>query len=240
MDYFIENYINKYGYNDNYAADHSAHFTVVFVIYLIILAFAIYSMYRHTKNKNIRWWLFPLMVVVGFLITDIVTGIYHVYFDNSKIVDEHTAAINRYLNATRFDFQRHHIGNGSTIIDAPTTNLILRELTFYSVPLTLVSIFISNPLIQAVVISHAMFVGVINKVHQYAHKRMKGYPVPWIIEKLQDYRIILSPATHEAHHNDTRYNHAVFTGWSNPLLNVIREIMFPLDGQEAEMHVEMA
>lgn len=61
--------------------------------------------------------------------------------------------------------------------------------------------------------------------HFAAHARNRGlitnpYYGP-IVRKLQDWHIIVNPATHRVHHQHYDRDFCVFNGWANPLLNKI-------------------
>ena len=73
----------------------------------------------------------------------------------------------------------------------------------------------------------ALIVGLpTQQTHFLAHARKRGllkdYP---FIEALQDYRIILHPDAHSAHHTTFNCNFCILNGWANPLMNQVARLL---------------
>ena len=201
-------------------------FAIIQGVYLLLLLYALPTLYLKIKHAKKSWWRIAIAIIVGYLAIDLISGVVHVYFDNSKIQEDG----NFLFNALRNDFQKHHSGGGIDLLDTPTLEVLAHPTLLWSIPITIFSvIFVSNPVIQAGLMSMAIFGGLSHKMHQYAHRRMAGRPIPYLMGKLQDFGLFIHPATHAMHHSDTRYNHSIFHGWANPILNIIRDYMFPLE-----------
>ena len=74
----------------------------------------------------------------------------------------------------------------------------------------------------------ALIVGLPSQqTHFLAHARRRGLLKEWpILEKLQDWRIILHPDAHQQHHEKFNCNFCILNGWANPLMNRVARLLY--------------
>jgi hypothetical protein len=73
----------------------------------------------------------------------------------------------------------------------------------------------------------ALIVGLPSQqTHFLAHARRRGLLKEWpILEKLQDWRIILHPDAHQQHHEKFNCNFCILNGWANPVMNRVARLL---------------
>ena len=73
----------------------------------------------------------------------------------------------------------------------------------------------------------ALIVGLPSQqTHFLAHARRRGLLKEWpMIERLQDWRIILHPDAHQQHHEKFNCNFCILNGWANPLMNRVARLL---------------
>ena len=78
----------------------------------------------------------------------------------------------------------------------------------------------------------ALIVGLPSQqTHFLAHARRRGLLKEWpILEKLQDWRIILHPDAHQQHHEKFNCNFCILNGWANPLMNRVARLLYSTPG----------
>ena len=73
----------------------------------------------------------------------------------------------------------------------------------------------------------ALIVGLPSQqTHFLAHARRRGLLKEWpMIERLQDWRLILHPDAHQQHHEKFNCNFCILNGWANPLMNRVARLL---------------
>jgi len=56
---------------------------------------------------------------------------------------------------------------------------------------------------------------------QYFHGTLHKVRSPWPIRLMRTFRLLMTPAAHERHHDTLRRDFSVINGWSNPALNLL-------------------
>lgn len=164
------------------------------------------------------WPIFFASIIVGLLITDLISGLVHWAFDTWGSLDTP-------LIGTNFirSFREHHLDPAAMtrhdFIEVSSDSCIL--------PLPLLAILaLINPhpttiffkLVLSTTITTCFFVTFINQCHKWAHLR-NNHP---ILRWMQQNRLILNPQEHNVHHTrpyDDYY--CTFNGWMNPPLSAI-------------------
>lgn len=161
------------------------------------------------------WWL-PLVVVVGMLAADFVSGVVHWTADTWF---EETMPVlgRRFLRP----FRVHHVNPDDflrrNIIDTngDVSMLVIPALVAaFWIPIDLTA----GRVAAVFVLSFAAAGWPTNQVHQWAHMPHAPQPVRW----LQDHGIILSRAEHSRHHRHPyAMNYCIALGWLNRPLTTI-------------------
>jgi hypothetical protein len=165
--------------------------------------------------RDVAWWLLPTALLLGYLIADFVSGAVHWLADNFGT--EQMPLIGPTLIRP---FREHHVDpRGITRHDFIETNgsncLVCWPwlLAYYWFIPPGASIFTLAFITTWIVFNVGIFAT--NQFHKWAH--LEVIP-PWI-ERLQSWRLILSPDHHQIHHTPPfeRY-YCITTGWLNPIL----------------------
>ena len=176
----------------------------------IHIFFLIMSIKKHSKKSNI--YLFSTFCISIFL-TDLITGIVHIYLDNSKIRYNYSL-----LDYFRTGFEVHH--------RYPTWQWITNknykpdyEMNTIIIPITIFLILnfkYKNNLLITLTLTLILLAQFFHySSHAIVHKK-KVYN---IIEYLQNLNIILHPDIHKEHHTFYDRNYCILNGWANFLLN---------------------
>jgi hypothetical protein len=57
--------------------------------------------------------------------------------------------------------------------------------------------------------------------HKYAHEKLHNREVPFIIDKLSEYGILLPPKKHQTHHVENNYNWGLLSGRCDPIFDFL-------------------
>jgi ubiquitin-conjugating enzyme E2 variant len=153
------------------------------------------------------WMLLPVLLVIDFL-----SGFVHWFFDTQVVPSR------SFFGRIAVDFLDHHIRPGRTAEVGFFTSA-WRPALLVSAPLMAFSML--APL--AAWLAAALFwIGFLSMLVPQTHKEAHLGKRPAPIAALQTFRLIIHPASHQAHHDDNRESFCVFTGWLNPLLDRIR------------------
>ncbi len=139
--------------------------------------------------------------VFGIIASDFFSGLFHWFGD---LISEHT-------NFSLFsNFKTHHQNPYLTLSQS------IWSLFFDVLTIGIFAMYMFNYLWVYIVSTIILFS---NVIHQYSHMPQKN--IPFIVKKLQDYRIILHPKSHREHHKPP-YNKkfCIVNGWCNILDNV--------------------
>lgn len=159
-------------------------------------------------------------IISAYLLADFLSGLAHllsdVYFrDNFIRFPERNKQLNESL---------HHLD----ILD--TGNCSAYELVsfemlgaFILLPLSIIFYFLGLYRIVSILMITNIFLLHSEYFHHNAHIRnrvRKAEDMPYLIRKLQDFRLLVTAYTHFKHHQKTTVNFAVISGWTNVLLNM--------------------
>jgi hypothetical protein len=159
--------------------------------------------------------MLPLLLLLGLLTSDFVSGLFHWFFDN------YGSPQTPVFGPTIELFRVHH----DLPEDICNSNLVFTvgHVCIWVVPLALLqmglwyllgrSFVVSALLIYAA--SASLFLVLTNLFHKWAHLPVKPGWITW----LQTQRLILESAHHTVHHTPPYQSYyCITTGWLNPLL----------------------
>jgi ubiquitin-conjugating enzyme E2 variant len=168
-------------------------------------------------------------VVLGMLEADLLSGVVHWVFDTWG--SSRTPLVGPLAIRT---FREHHDDAHAMLAhDFVETNGHNFAL---SAVLSGVGWLASAPLFARAFLVAAVFVALTSQIHKWAHTKRP----PALVCALQRWRVILSPAHHQVHHQDrhTR-NYCITTGWLDAPLRALRvweglEVIFPRFGGRSD------
>mmetsp|Transcript_31426 Transcript_31426/g.50903 ORF Transcript_31426/g.50903 Transcript_31426/m.50903 type:complete len:291 (-) Transcript_31426:166-1038(-) len=139
-----------------------------------------------------------LDIVVACLWADLLSGIMHIYLDHSKVQFDAT-----YVDFSRMGFQVHHLyptfpwmmdKNFRPYMECNTVLPHINWVCFILAQL--------NSKIEIFRLAHCFcfWVAAFQAAHYYAHAGVHGHPIPFVVQKLQDFGIFISPQSHQKHH----------------------------------------
>jgi ubiquitin-conjugating enzyme E2 variant len=177
--------------------------------------------FRIAQSPSLSGWWMPLAGLVGILLADFTSGLFHWGFDTWGGVD--TPIVGKLAIRT---FRHHHVDqkaitrhdfietNGHNI----TLTVIYSAVGFYvfrgGKEITLVDVFIGQFLVCA-----TFFTGFTSQIHKWAHQDNPSK----VVRFLQRTRIILDPTHHSKHHSAPyNRNYCITVGWLNGPLRWVR------------------
>ena len=148
-------------------------------------------------------------LVCSYLAADLLSGIFHIYLDHSKVRFDGS-----YVDFSRMGFQVHHLyPTFPWMMDKHFKPYMECNTIFPYANLVALAnaLTINLPVIPVAVI----FVVSFQATHYYAHGRTHGKEVPWLVAKLQDMGVIISPRGHQQHHTMFNSDFCIFNGYMN-------------------------
>lgn len=177
---------------------------LAFFINLSCFAFALY-LSGWAMLLSVDW----LDVVGSYLFADLLSGIVHIYLDHSKIQFDGS-----YLDFARMGFQVHHLYPTFHWMMDPHFRPYMECNTLFPYA-NLITLLNALSLKLPVVPIAMFFVVSFQATHYYAHATTHGKVVPWLVTRLQDLNIILSPRGHQQHHTVYTTDFCIFNGFMN-------------------------
>lgn len=191
---------------------------VLYAFPFIVLSF-LYLLVAKMNLEN-ACSIIPIASIISYTLADFICGVVHWVGDTYG--DENTPFIGHNLVQP---FRWHHISPRAMTTYSMSTTLgssVMLALPFLGICYYLLpaansygsqfSLFFLSTL--------CLFSAFANLGHKYAHRRPKE--TPFIVRKMQDFGLLLSPANHSVHHIAPHLTHyCVFTGWCNGFLDRI-------------------
>jgi hypothetical protein len=197
--------------------------------------------------RDLSWWVIPA-ALFGWYCADMASGIVHMYMDyrpckpgvgldtlffyeDSRAADEYVQLRNATLarvNALErliFDFKNHHprpdaLGRRSMIVQIGTT--ILYGSLPFSVLLNLACLLLAIP---GWLVAGAVSFLIGGTFAQYFHGSLHRADNPSPVLLMRKLRLLMRPQDHERHHATLTCDFSTNNGWSNPLLNMVFNIL---------------
>jgi hypothetical protein len=216
---------NLYAKKEFYFSD-----TVIFVgmfIAPLIMAFLILQIHLTIitilkKNKSgLAVLKLFISIVLGFFIADLFTAICHcVWIDDSyrynvdKIIDGHLVV------ETKLGYASCHHIFPSNWKDVKDSTIIVTGLLMFAIPIMLLH-FIPNNSLKLVICSLILFLLICPFTHKYAHEKLHGRHVPWILDVFFRCGLFLDHKKHQKHHIENNYNWSLLSGVSDNVFDFV-------------------
>jgi hypothetical protein len=197
-----------------------------------------YSIYLSSSNEILFWFYFIIFnginicnifhlissytlyynfiyFIYSFLFSDLISGIVHIYLDNSKIKYNESL-----IDFYRLGFQIHH--------KFPLFQLKYfksykpyhecNTLFLNAIIISIINIFLFDSLI----IHFSLYLLLIMQAnHYYCHFDNMKLKIPYLIKILHKYNILVNPQQHILHHTTYDLNFCLINGIMNPILNYL-------------------
>ncbi|KAL0000851.1 hypothetical protein SO802_014632 [Lithocarpus litseifolius] len=161
---------------------------------------------------KLHLWFEPILVgLVGHVLADLMTGVYHWGIDN------YGSASTPIFGSQIDGFQRHHKWPWTiTRIEfASLSQVVAPAVTFTVLPMVLAS---NDPILHAFVAVCSGCIMLSLKIHAWAHTTKSQ--IPPLVIALQDMRLLVSPSKHANHHRPPyNNNYCMVSGVWNELLD---------------------
>lgn len=194
-----------------------------------IFIFLLYDMLRSLNGiKKYKSYIFIIIVVVSYLISDLITSIIHCYHIDQSYSEKQYDIKDGYIviETTNGYASCHHIfpSNWKDISDL---TIFVTAFSFFSIPIFLMYYFLKNHYVKLFLYSTIIFVTFAAFTHKYAHEKLHNRHVPFVIDLLQQMNLSLSPQIHQKHHVENNYNWSLLNGTSDTIFNnIIRNICY--------------
>lgn len=151
----------------------------------------------------------------SFLLSDFISGIIHIYLDNSKIKYNETI-----IDFYRLGFQVHHKFPLYQLKIHPDYKAYYEcnTLFFNIILLSIINLYLFDSLIIHY-ISYLLLIMQAN--HYYCHFYICKLEIPYFIKFLHKYNILMTPKQHSIHHTTFDINFCLINGSINPILNYL-------------------
>jgi hypothetical protein len=164
----------------------------------------------------------PVLVSAAFIMTvyiDFISGLLHLTLDNPTIT--HWPV----LGPAAESFQGHH-DHPNDICSSPWLGH-LTEMFFVNIAIRVAISPISHASVRLLTVMTDLLSMLMMASHRWAHTHPAD--TPWLVRLAQSFGLLITPAHHSFHHAAFVSNFAIFTGWSNPLLNTLvrTELIWP-------------
>lgn len=188
-------------------------------------------------------WLMIPAFLVGWYVTDLMSGVVHMVLDYRKcppivglawLFDydgergseeylRRKAAVMPHLSLYErlvFDFKNHH-PRPDALGRQGTLELISATVLLGQLPLSIAL----NATILVAHIPSWLLLGITTflvggALAQYFHGTLHRAQNPWPIRVMRHLHLLMTPQAHAVHHATLRQDFATVSGWSNPLLNI--------------------
>lgn len=179
--------------------------------YLLIIPF-ISTLLLFYSPSNVSIYNILLYIIPAYFLADLLSGIYHIASDNyfGKIEPMFTIA----------EGSREHHKNPGAMIHSPYKEHF-KEAIFNNIPLYLLIFVISSyySRLALFLLMIANFSNFGQLSHKFSHMRSHHVSLPYGVQTLQNWRILLHPSVHNLHHNGYNSNFAVLNGSSSFITN---------------------
>ena len=205
----------------NYENENETIYHVTLII--MFIAVIINNITKLKINKS-NIYLTPIAIIIGYIIGDLFSGIYHYFMDT----------YDTYLLKTYHTHFRIHHDNplsmeNYTLISTATEilplGIVLSILSSYLLakyPLLLLTSIITNIIMCSAQIVHRF---AHRRTHEFDEKGKKKYYIPEFIKFLQDKHIILNNKEHRKHHLTEVMNYCISNSNSSFILDKIIDIL---------------
>jgi len=186
----------------------------------LIAAFMLYQIYVSAQAlQKYRFLVLAVIVYFAYMIADYISAFYHCYYVDKSFSSKNFPVEDGYIivDTTSGYASCHHIFP-SGWKDIPDETLLITALSV-TFPVFLFVYFLPSPTIQLTIYLILFFLNLILFAHKYAHEKLHGRYVPWILDPLLEWGILLNPKVHQKHHTENNYNWALLHGHTDVFFN---------------------
>ena len=176
-----------------------------------VFAAIFFDMYRSfilIKHKL----LILVIIYVGFMAADYISAFTHCFYIDDSYSQKECAVEDGYLIVdVNYGYASLHHIFPSNWKDIPDRTILTTILFGFIIPLIVVY-FIRDIPIKLTTYFIILFLTLSPFAHKYAHEKLHNRETPFIIDKLSEYGILLSPKNHQKHHIENNYNWSFLSG----------------------------
>lgn len=193
--------------------------------FIIALLFAqIYLVTTTIVKKNTFGPAVVILVVgfiMGFYVADLFTAVYHcVFIDDSYRYNQDDIRDGHLIVNTTVGYGSAHHIFPSNWKDIRDSTILMTGLLVFVIPIVLLCFFPNNG-IKLFFLFTIAFLILCPFTHKYAHEKLHGRHVPWILDVLFTCGMFLNHKKHQKHHIENNYNWSLLSGVSDSLFDLI-------------------
>lgn len=192
---------------------------MVFILYEIITSIISYK--KQTKYNNLILLIIVIIVICcSFIFTDLFTALMHcVHIDKSYSKHLYDIVNDEIIIPVKNGYASCHHIFPSNWKDISDISLFSNGVILAIIPFTLTYLYIENYLIKIFFYFFVSFIILSLYTHKYAHEKLHNRHVPWLFDKLIEWKCTLQPKRHQKHHIDNNYNWAFLNGITDNIFN---------------------
>jgi hypothetical protein len=195
-------------------------YTTFIIIYIIVIINNTSKLEINTSNI----YLAPFAIILGYLIGDFLSGLYHYFMDTFDIF---------FLRDYHNNFRAHHdnplsmeeypfIESIGEILPIGIVLGIISSYFFAEYPLLLLTIITANIIMCSAQVAHRL---AHRRTHEFDENGNKQYHIPEFVKFLQDKNIILNNKEHRKHHITEVMNYCISNNNTSILLDKLIDIL---------------
>jgi len=186
-------------------------------IVFVFIFFDIYRSFILIKHKVILF----VLIYFGYILADYITAFAHCFFIDDSYSTEEFPMENGYLIVNVFyGYASFHHYFPSGWKDVSDRTILTSMLIGLLIPILLIQ-FIRDIPIKLATYFIILFLTLSPISHKYAHEKLHNREVPFIIDKLSEYGILLPPKKHQTHHVENNYNWGLLSGRCDPIFDFL-------------------
>lgn len=189
-----------------------------------VLAAIFFDIYKSFILLNHKLVLFVL-IYFGYIIADYITAFAHCFFiDDSYSKVEYPIENGYTIAYAPYGYASFHHYFPSGWKDVSDRTILTSMLIGLLIPILLIQ-FIRDAPIKMATYFIILFLILSPFAHKYAHEKLHNREVPFIIDILSEYGILLPPKKHQTHHVENNYNWGLLSGRCDAIFDfLIRNI----------------
>lgn len=192
----------------------------------LVMAITLYSVFDFAYavlQQQLNWSIVLALHVSLYFYTDVVSACLHVVLDNPYFLDPkvYYGAIEKAAKG----FQEHHLDT-TLICRMSVFNHLAPISAGIAIAFAIGKLMHNSIYLSTIQLSLTFWLCLMQMAHRWSHMTYSERGP--LINKLQSWRVILSPADHLRHHRNPYDNQfAIMSGIFNPIMNQLVKIMKP-------------